>query len=285
MNDSNKTTLEKITPKSIGLDLYESITPHQDLLRIYGGELLAQAILVGYQTVDKEFALHSMQNVFIRPGDSKVYSKFKVDHLKTSKSFLVKQVNISQQNSVIFSALLSFHMPEKGFEHQNKIPEIPGPKTLDSDESIFQKEAPAEIKKYNILGNWPIEYRQVDPAGFFQPEKKAPHSSVWFKMRETLPDSQMVHQAMLTYAVDMPIFAPALRPHGISIWKGNLQGASLNNSIWFHRLFKADEWLLCSLQSPIAHGGLGIVYGNIFTRDGQMVATVIQESLMRPINS
>lgn len=284
MNDSNKSTLEKITPKLIGPNLYESITPHQHLPRLYGGELLAQAIWVGHQTIEKKFSLHSMQSVFIQPGDSGIHSTFKVNPLKIGKSFLVKQVDVSQQNGTIFTALLSFHIPEEGFEHQNQIPKIPAPETLESDESIFQKEAPPEIKKNNYLGKWPIEFRQVDPAGFFQPEKKAPHSAIWFKMRETLPDSPVVHKTMLAYAIDTPILATALRPHGASYWKGNVQAASLNHSMWFHRPFKADEWLLCSMQSPSANSGLGIVYGNILSRDGQLVATVIQEGLLRPIN-
>ncbi len=257
----------------------------QDLAfgRVFGGQVLGQALSAASQTVPEERKVHSLHGYFMRAGDAAQPIVYTVDCIRDGKSFTTRRVVAVQKGLAIFSMSASFQIAETGFEHQDEMPEVQGPDGLETEIETARKWAdqiPQGIRD-KILCAKPIEIRHVNPINPFKPEKKPPVKHVWFRAINALPDDMAAHQYLLAYASDFNLLGTALYPHGWTGWDPKIQVASLDHAMWFHRDFRMDDWLLYTMQSPSASRARGLNIGHIFTRSGHLVATVTQEGLMR----
>jgi acyl-CoA thioesterase-2 len=255
---------------------------------VYGGQALAQSLVAAARTLDDEHRVcHSMHGYFILPGDVDAPIVYEVDRLRDGRSFTTRRIVAIQHGRAIFNMAASFQTPEEGREHQSEAPHlsggVPGPDDLPSELELIRQveDRIPEDKRAFYTRERPIEFRPVDPAHPFDPQGKAPVRRMWFRAQGALPDDERVHRSVLAYASDYGLLGTALRPHALSFVQPNLQLASLDHAIWFHRPVRADEWLLYAMDSPSASGARGFTRGEIFTQDGTLVASVAQEGLMR----
>jgi len=260
----------------LDLDMFRGFTPPDQNRRIYGGQVVAQALTAAYRTVEGRLC-HSMHAYFIRPGDPKIPILFQVDRARDGGSFGVRRVVAIQHGKQIFNLAASFQTPEEGFEHQLPMPEAPPPESLKNEEEL-RAEAGFSPESRRI---WPVEVRPCDPLPRGGSVKKPPHDMCWFRARESVGPDKAVNQCALAYASDMTLLDASLRPHGVDWDSGRLQVASLDHALWFHRHSDFAEWHLYVQDSPSASGGRGFNRGSIFTRDGILVASAAQEALIR----
>jgi acyl-CoA thioesterase-2 len=250
---------------------------------VFGGQVLGQALSAAYQTVPTERRVHSLHAYFLRPGMATKPIVYDVDCIRDGKSFTTRRVVAIQKGRAIFNMSASFQIDEPGFDHQEPAPEIPGPEGLKSELALARQVAakiPLTIRD-KILCKKPIEVRTVNPADPFAPVKREPLRYAWLKAIESMPDDPAVHQYLLAYASDFGLLAPSLYPHGHSPWEADMQVASLDHAMWFHRDFRMDDWLLYVMKSTNACRARGLSDGKIYTRQGQLVASVAQEGLIR----
>ena len=250
--------------------------------RVFGGQVFAQALVAARRTVNDREA-HSAHGYFILPGDLTTPIVYFVDRLRDGKSFTTRRVTAIQHGQAIFNLSASFHVPEEGVAHQSTMPDVPDPETLTPELDLIRAIAsrlPLEHRAA-IVQERPIDFRPVAPLDFFNPEKREPVRHVWFRAIGSLPEDVLTHQAILAYASDYGLLITALQPHGIAFRSPGLQLASLDHSLWMHRAFRADEWLLYAVDSPVATGARGFVRGQVFSRSGELVASVAQEGLIR----
>jgi acyl-CoA thioesterase II len=251
--------------------------------RVFGGQVLAQSLIAARRTVEEPREAHSLHGYFILPGDLSAPIVYFVDRLRDGKSFTTRAVTGIQHGRAIFNMAVSFHIAENGFEHQIDIPTVPPPESLPSELDLIRSMAgriPAEVRNVYTQDR-PIDFRPIDPVDPFAPGEREPLKYVWLRAIGSPPDDPLVHQAILAYASDYGLLATALLPHRVSLQTPNLQAASLDHCIWFHRPFRADDWLLYAMESPSLGGSRGFTRGSIFTRDGTLVASVAQEGLLR----
>ncbi len=251
--------------------------------RVFGGQVFAQALVAARRTVDDAREAHSVHGYFILPGDLKAPIVYFVDRLRDGKSFTTRRVTAIQHGQAIFNLSVSFHIAESGPEHQDAMPMVPSPDSLSPELDLVRSMAAKipEALRPVLTQERPIDFRPVTPIDPFDPQKLPPIKHVWFRSYGPLPDDPILHQAVLAYASDHGLLGTALQPHGISPWARNVQLASLDHSLWMHRPFRVDEWLLYSMDSPVAAGARGFTRGSIYTADGTLVASVAQEGLMR----
>jgi acyl-CoA thioesterase-2 len=259
--------------------------PSQDLGfgNVFGGQVLGQALSAACQTVTAERRAHSLHAYFMRPGVATKPIVYTVDCIRDGKSFTTRRVVAVQNGRAIFFMSASFQIDEPGFDHQDEAPRVSGPEGLEPDIEIARRLAdkiPSGIRE-KILCAKPIEIRQANPVDPFAPRKMAPKKYVWFKAIDRMPDDFAAHQYMLAYASDFNLVATSLYPHGHTFWEPDIQAASLDHAMWFHRDFRMDDWLLYVMDSPNACKARGLSLGKIYTRDGRLVATVAQEGLIR----
>lgn len=251
---------------------------------VFGGQALAQALVAAQRTVDDaDRAPHSMHGYFILPGDVGAPIVYEVDRLRDGRSFTTRRIVAIQHGRAIFNMAASFQQPESGAEHQAEAPDVPGPDGLAADVERLRDlgdRIPEELRAL-YMQERPIEFRPVDPVNPFDPQPEPPQKHVWLRAQGALDDDRLLHQAVLAYASDYGLLGTALRPHGLSFVQPRLQLATLDHAIWFHRPFRVDEWLLYAMDSPSASGARGFTRGQIFARDGTLVASVAQEGLMR----
>ena len=250
---------------------------------VFGGQVLGQALSAASQTVSEARRAHSLHGYFMRPGDAQKPIVYTVDCIRDGKSFTTRRVVAVQNGQAIFVMSASFQIDEPGFDHQDAMPRVKGPDELMPEIEMarrFADRLPPGIRE-KILCKKPIEIRHVDPIHPLKPDKRAPQKYVWFKAIGPLPENKPVHQYLLAYASDFNLVGTALYPHGHTFWQRQMQVASLDHAMWFHRDFRLDDWLLYAMNSPSASGARGLSFGRIFTRDGRLVATVAQEGLMR----
>jgi acyl-CoA thioesterase-2 len=251
--------------------------------RVFGGQVFAQALVAARRTVEGNREAHSAHGYFILPGDLKAPIVYFVDKLRDGNSFTTRRVTAIQHGQAIFNLSASFHVSEIGLEHQDPMPEVPGPDELKPELDLIREMAeriPERLRPI-LTQERPIDFRPVNPVDQFAPTKSAPTRCAWFRVIEPLPDDLGLHQAVLAYASDYGLLTTALQPHGVPFRSPQLQIASLDHSLWMHRPFRADEWLLYSTDSPVSFGARGFVRGSIFSRTGELVASVAQEGLLR----
>ena len=257
--------------------------------RIFGGLVIAQALVATMRTVDRSLSPHSLHAYFILPGDPGLPIAYEVDNLRDGRSFATRRAVARQNGAAIFALSASFHREEAGYEHQLAMPSVPAPETLMAEKDIvngFGDRLPEAVRRY-FLRERPIELRPVSLKRYLgqtptPEEQAAPTQNVWFRATAQLPDDPRIHLAMLAYASDMTLVDTALVAHGKSVFEPDIQAASLDHAMWFHRPVRMDDWLLYAQDSPSASQALGLARGLIFTRDGRLVASVAQEGLLRP---
>jgi acyl-CoA thioesterase-2 len=251
--------------------------------RVFGGQVLAQALVAAQRTVDEERICHSLHGYFILPGDVEAPIVYFVDRLRDGRSFTTRRVTAIQHGQAIFNMAASFQVEEEGPEHQFEMPDVPPPEELLRELDLIRGVADRipEPLRTIYMQERPIELRPVDPVDPFAPAPRPPLKHAWFRAVDTLPDELIRHQSVLAYTSDYSLLGTALLPHGLSFQMRRLQAATLDHALWFHRPFRADEWLLYTTDSPAAVGARGFTRGSIFTREGRLVASVAQEGLIR----
>ncbi|HEV2132121.1 MAG TPA: acyl-CoA thioesterase II [Longimicrobiaceae bacterium] len=250
---------------------------------VFGGQVLAQALVAAGSTVEEERTAHSLHGYFILPGDLGAPIVYFVDRLRDGRSFATRRVTAIQHGRAIFNMAASFQVEEEGPEHQAEMPDVPPPEELPRELDLIRRSAGRIPERVRALYTQerPIEVRPIDPVDPFAPEPRPPLRQMWLRAVGTLPDEPLKHQSVLAYASDYGLLGAALLPHALSFQMPQLQAATLDHALWFHRRFRADEWLLYSIDSPSAAGARGFTRGSIFARDGALVASVAQEGLIR----
>ena len=247
---------------------------------------MGQALVAAYRTLQGRVC-HSLHAYFLRAGDPQKPILYEVDRSRDGRSFSARRVVAIQHGAPIFTMSASFEVAGDGMEHQSPMPGVPAPEELRSEQewrSEIVSRLPEHVRGW-FMRSRPIEIRPVLPVNRFTPEKRAGRQIVWFRAAGTLPDSHALHQCVLAYASDMTLLDTSLLPHGYNLFAPELQLASLDHAIWFHRPFRADEWLLYVQESPSASASRGFNRGEIFRRDGVLVASVAQEGLIRLRNA
>ncbi len=260
-------------------DIFTGVSQSMPLGRVFGGQVLAQAIVAAERTVGDDRAAHSMHGYFLRPGDSARGMTFSVDRIHDGRSFSTRRTQAFQDGVPIFSMIASFETETAGLEHQDEMPAgIPGPEHL-SDERVLDGLHPMSRRHFDRS---PVEIRHVESPIYASVDgEHVARQAVWIRTRGAVPDEPRLHRAALAYMSDLTIQESVLRAHGASWASPGLKVASLDHAMWWHRPARVDEWLLYVQQSPSAQGGRGLATGRIFSRDGVLVASVAQEIMVR----
>lgn len=249
---------------------------------VFGGQVLGQALMAAGRTVDGRLA-HSLHAYFLRAGDTTAPIIYEVDRVRDGKSFVNRQVTAIQHGEPIFVASASFAHHEEGLDHQSAMPDVEGPEGLLSEHELRQKICgllPEKIRS-SFSRERPIEIRPINPQNPFAPTPQEALRHHWMRAQDKLPDDPLLHQCALAFASDFALMGTAMLPHAVTFMQSNLQAASLDHAIWFHRPFRMDEWLLYEMTGPNANDGRGMNFGRIYSREGVLVASTAQEGLMR----
>ena len=264
-------------------NLFRGVSPQVGWQRVFGGQVIGQALVAAGRTVAAERHCHSLHGYFMRPGDPSTPIVYEVDRIRDGGSFTTRRVVAIQHGEAIFSMSASFQKDEDGLEHQIDMADVPPPEDLPSEnelKALFLKSAPEPMRKYWERAR-PIELRPVDLAHYISRTPLNPCQTVWVRATGLVPDDARLQKCVLAYASDMTLLDTSLFAHGRSIFDPTLQVASLDHAMWFHRPFRVDEWMLYVEDSPSASGGRGFNRGSLFSRDGRLVASVAQEGLIR----
>jgi acyl-CoA thioesterase-2 len=251
--------------------------------RVFGGEVAGQALIAAARTVVPDRTVHSLHAYFLRPGDPNVPIVYEVDRIRDGKSFTTRRVVAIQHGEAIFTMAVSFHRDEPGMSHQAPMPDVPAPEQLPDEAHIKARVLPLmpdAVRRYYERER-PIEWRPVELDRYLGKKIENGRFHVWIRATGRLPDEPAIHQCVLAYASDMLLLDSALIPHGRTVFEKTLMAASLDHALWFHRPFRADDWLLYVHDSPNLSGSRGFARGLIFARDGTLVASVAQEGLLR----
>ncbi|HVW72382.1 MAG TPA: acyl-CoA thioesterase II [Rhizomicrobium sp.] len=267
-------------------NVFRGLSPPERIQRVFGGQVLAQALVAAMRTVPPERACHSFHAYFLRPGDPKVPILYEVDRSRDGASFSARRVVAIQHGAQIFILAASFQKAEGGFEHQAQMPVVPDPESLEDDSQVLLRDSTlSPAMRALVAQDRPFETRAVLGRGPFDGAGDRPARAavdhIWLRTRGPLPDDPNLHRVLLAFVSDMSLLDTALLPHGKSIFS-NVQVASLDHAMWFHRPLRADEWLLYVQDSPSASAARGFNRGAIYRRDGTLVASVAQEGLIRP---
>ncbi|HEV7777008.1 MAG TPA: acyl-CoA thioesterase II [Luteibacter sp.] len=250
---------------------------------VFGGQVLGQALSAAQQTVDPIRQAHSLHAYFLRAGDINAPIVYSVERTRDGGTFSARRVVAIQHGQPILNGSVSFQTPEEGFEHQMTMPEVPAPEDIEPMHPLPSAEVsrlPEKMQRWMGIDG-PFEFRHVWPRDELHPAKRPPYQRIWFRLIAPIDDAPSQHRALLAYASDFHLIGTATLPHGISYLTRNIQMASLDHALWFHRPFRIDEWLLYAFDSPTTQGSRGLARGMIFTRDGRLVASTAQEGLIR----
>jgi acyl-CoA thioesterase-2 len=282
MSKALESLLSILDVEPLEVNLFRGVSPQVGWQRVFGGQVIGQALVAAYRTVDGRIA-HSLHGYFLRPGDPSVPIIYEVDRIRDGGSFSTRRVVAIQHGQAIFSMGVSFHKEEEGLTHQMEMPDVPPPEKLPSETELKEcliDRLPPQVRAY-----WeherPIEIRPVDISRYLSSEKRNASQQVWIRPTGHLGDDLPLNQCVLAYASDFTLLDTALIAHGRFVFDRTLMLASLDHSIWFHRRFRADEWLLYSQDSPSSGGGRAFCRGSLFSRDGLLVASTTQEGLVR----
>jgi acyl-CoA thioesterase-2 len=263
-------------------DIYRGNSPNVAMQRVFGGQVAGQALVAAGRTVSPDRIVHSLHSYFIRPGDPSIPIVYTVDRVRDGRSFTTRRVVAVQHGKAIFSLSASFQLPQDGINHQASAPESPQPETLATVRERYRDFA--GVKPSAQLLPWPFDMRYVDRPSW---EQRADGGRVdepyriWMKARGILPNSPLLHACALTFACDLTLLDSILVRHGLSEVSDSLKMASLDHAVWFHRPFRADEWLLYAQESPTASGSRGLTMARVFDESGIHVASVVQEGMIR----
>ena len=269
----------------IEVNLFRGRPPQVGWQRVFGGQVIGQALVAACRTVEDiaERPPHSLHAYFLLAGDPKVPIIYEVDRIRDGRSFTTRRVVAIQHGHAIFSMSVSFQLAEPGLDHQAEMPNVPGPEELPSEAEIRARVLPMmpdPVRRYYERDR-PIELRPVEFERYLGKKFSDGRFNVWIRATGPLPDAAAIHQCVLAYASDLTLLDAALIPHGRTVFEKTIMAASLDHALWFHRPFRADDWLLYAQDSPNAFAARGFARGLIFTRQGLLVASVAQEGLVR----
>ena len=283
---TNKDLIALLNLKDLGDHTFSGNSVTIGSPNVFGGQVLAQAVNAAYRTIPENRFLHSLHSYFLEAGDLTIPIKYHVAEMRNGGSFSTRRVTASQNDKTIFILAASFHRKEEGFEHQTALsPKIKQPEELLSWDDMLAKfgDFLPKSMKYFLSIERPIEFKPVRIPNPLQPEDLPPNEQVWFRLKGEKQDlDYRTKQEILTYISDYNVLNAAFNPNASNFNFGNTQTASLDHSMWFFRDFDFDDWMLFSAESPNAFGARGLSRGNIFTRDGKLVASFAQEGLLRP---
>ncbi len=284
MSDVGAQLLDLLDIERLEVDLFRGIgSGGETSKRIYGGQVIAQALAAAYRTVPDRLC-HSLHAYFIRPGDPSIPVIYQVDRARDGGSFTTRRVVAIQHGKQILNMSASFHVEEEGWDYQHEMPQVPGPEGLVSREELhdrWSEHIPEHMRK-DFLRPRPIEIREVEPRDLVDPKPQSDINHLWFRMQAAAGASPQVQHILLAYASDMNLLGSSLRPHGLTWFKGEVMTASLDHSMWFHGPISFEDWHLYSMDAPFTGGARGFNRGKIYTRDGRLVASTAQEGLVRP---
>jgi acyl-CoA thioesterase-2 len=277
--------LDILDLEPLEVNLFRGRSPQSRWQRVFGGQVIGQALVAACRTVEDVAARppHSLHAYFLLGGDPKVPIIYEVDRIRDGKSFTTRNVKAIQHGRAIFSMSVSFHVSEPGLNHQVKMPEVPKPDELPGEEELKERiypRLPEPARRYYERER-PIEFRPVEFSRYLGEKSENGRFDIWIRATGRLPDEPAIHQCVLAYASDMMLLDAALIPHGRSVFSEDIMAASLDHALWFHRPFRADEWLLYAQDSPSLADSRGFSRGLIFASDGTLVASVAQEGLLR----
>ena len=280
---SSKELVELLDLETIDLNLFRGRQPDTMLQRVFGGQVAAQALVAGARTVEPPLGVHSLHSYFLRPGDTAVPIVYDVERIRDGRSFSTRRIMARQHGRPIYLMTASFQKPEEGFDHQDVMPEVPSPaESMDMREVVKRRSSEAAD---DWMREWEaLEMRAVGdsrPGGRLPNDEHPAQARLWIRINGTLDDEVLTHRAAFTYLSDLTLLGSSLVPHGVPIGSPKVQAASLDHSIWFHRPFRADAWMLYDQVSPSASGARGLAFGRVFTEEGVLVASVAQEGLIR----
>lgn len=281
MKDINE-LIHLIELKELSPNIYVGQNYQAPWNRVFGGQVLSQAVSAAYKTVPKDRFAHSMHAYFLLAGDISIPLHYEVESVRDGGSFSTRRVVAKQNDVPIFITSISFQSKQEGFDHQIDMPNVVGPEGLKSDEDLVNKYklfVPQNILQ--SIKTRPFEFRPVEKLNVFDRSTKPPYKHIWFKAKEKVEGGLDVHQMLLTYVSDYNLLTTATLPHTKGPIPSGLFMASLDHAMWFHRDFRIDEWMLYALDSPSASNTRGFTRGNIFTQKGKLVASVVQEGLIR----
>ena len=266
--------------ESIEVNIFRGVSPDESRQRIFGGQVAGQALVAAARTIDDDRAVHSLHAYFLRPGDPSVPVLYEVDRIRDGRSFTTRRVVAIQHGRAIFNLAASFHIHEPGLEHLDPMPDVPPADGLPTRAERFAERGIADPFPDHPH---PLDIRYVTRSPLDRAEPLPPVQQVWFRADGTLPDDPVLHTCLLTYASDMTLLDTTLLPHGSGAADETIQMASLDHAMWFHGAFRADEWLLYDQHTPAATGARGLATGRVFTHDGRLIASVVQEGLIRKV--
>ncbi|MEU6578069.1 acyl-CoA thioesterase II [Streptomyces sp. NPDC046805] len=285
MSKSLQSLLELLDLEQLEQDMFRGQSRSSVVPRVFGGQVAAQALVAAGRTVPADRHAHSLHAYFLRPGDPGAPIIYTVDRIRDGRSFTTRRVVAVQHGHPIFHLSASFQTYEEGLDHQAPMPAAPDPESLPHGEERlrgYDHLAPGVVEKF-LEAREAVDLRYADepPYGRFG-EPREPHSQVWFRTNGKLDDDPLLHVVLATYVSDMTLLDSVLLAHGRGGWAiGDVVGASLDHAMWFHRPFRADEWLLYDQESPSAYGGRGLGQARIYTQDGRLAISVIQEGVVR----
>ncbi|MEG3090749.1 acyl-CoA thioesterase [Sphingomonas sp. PB1R3] len=269
--------------EEIDTDLYRGARRPGGEGRVFGGQVIAQALQAAQRSTDGPRTAHSLHAYFMRPGDERYPIIYRVERDFEGRSFATRRVIAMQKGKPILNLACSFQTPEDGLHHQDAMPAVPMPETLTPERELLARlgdQVPAQMRAF-LQRPRPIELRPVDPRQMLSPEPREPFQAIWFRLVAPIGDDPALHRAILAYASDFALLGTSTLPHGVSWLIHDMQTASLDHALWLHEPFRADEWLLYTTDSPWAGHARGFNRGRIFSADGRLVASVTQEGLIR----
>jgi len=292
MGDDLDRLVELLDLEPLEVNLFRGTSPDDGRLRVFGGQVLAQALVAAARTVDDDRRIHSLHSYFLRPGDPAIPIVFEVDRIRDGRSFTTRRVVAVQHGEAIFNLQSSFQVDEPGPEHADAMPVVAAPDTVSRSEPRPLTAAERDNRELDraalsARAERPIDVRFVQGAHWSTTAPRAPDQDVWMRADGTLPDDPLVHTAVIAYASDMVLLGTSTLPHrgdALPSDDGGFMIASIDHTMWFHRVCRADEWLLFHCHSPSATGARGFSHGAVFGADGQLCVTIAQEGLVRPVH-
>ncbi|MEN3148633.1 acyl-CoA thioesterase II [Neorhizobium sp. IRAMC:178] len=264
-------------------NIYRGTSPDVGWQRVFGGQVIAQALMAAQRTVEADRFVHSLHAYFMRPGDPSVPILYQVERIRDGSSFTTRRAVAVQHGKAIFAMSASFQVEEGGYHHQIDMPSVTQPEDLMGEKEfkeLFLKKAPENVRRYWSRER-PIEVRPTSLVHYLTRDKLDPRQDIWVRTIGEVPFDRHYQAAVLAYLSDMTLLDASLYPHGTSIFDPTLQAASLDHAMWFHRPVTFDDWLLYTQDSPSASGARGMTRGSIYTRSGTLIASVAQEGLIR----